>query len=119
MLPLPRRDRLGRPQKDFKMLGHETTLTALCAQTGMGITVVPPAYWALDEGGDEPTATVACPCGEDIIPPLLEGPRMHESCERGYFFDGRQVWALHSPKPQADAAPAQPGVDVPEEPSVD
>ena len=101
--PLPKTDRLGRPQKDPHRLFHGIG-GALWLAERIPAREVPPEFWALDTSdADEPMAIVACPCSASPQVRLL-GAITPCECERYFFFDGRTVWVWRD----AGAVPDEP-----------
>lgn len=76
------------------------------AELGIPLRPVPPEFWTLDaDEAGEPVAVIACPCGHDPHTPKLHSPvecqaRRPSTCPRYFFFDGENVYAFNSPKPE-------------------
>lgn len=114
--PIPKFDRVGRPQHDpQKLFASIEGITRLAEW--IPIVLVPSEFWALDvvetggvrfdrnTGHETPltveSAIVACPCGHDCVVPILDEPTKCEAedcdCERWFAFTGKDVWAYNSP----------------------
>jgi hypothetical protein len=81
-----------------------------CAERGIKPKVVPSEFWALDaDGRGDPLAIISCPCGNQPLVKALAAPiecRAEDDCERYFFFDGENVFAFNSPKPESIVADA-------------
>lgn len=117
--PIPKLDRVGRPQHDpAKLFASIEGLNWLAER--LLVVLVPGEYWTLDvrETGrtridatgkelpiTEEVAVVACPCGHDCAVPVLEAPTQCEvegcPCTRWFAFDSRDVWVFNSPADRA------------------
>lgn len=106
-MPIPKVDRVGRPQHDPKRLMHGME-GALWTAERVPPRLVPDAYWQLDIDADgDPVAVVSCPCGYMPIAPALEAlvECLGDACGRYFFFNGKNVWAYNSPTPTAPEEP--------------
>lgn len=80
------------------------------AELGVTPKLVPSEFWALDASDTgEPVATISCPCGHQPFAPKLDAPvecqaGRPSTCPRSFFFDGENVYAFNSPRPEPVAA---------------
>lgn len=58
--------------------------------------LVPPEFWTAEESDERRYALISCRCGADTRVELGASPVKCE-CERWFFYDGTNLWALISP----------------------
>lgn len=66
-------------------------------RAGLRYKLVPQEFWAETAEGGLTVAEVACPCGHSPQARVAAYPTPCE-CERWFFFDGTDVWALNTPE---------------------
>lgn len=66
-------------------------------RAGVPRRVIGRQHWVAQSRLDGDCAVVSCPCGEAAAVPLARSPTRCE-CDRWFFYDGTDVWALLGPK---------------------
>jgi hypothetical protein len=92
------RARADPDRSPHQLTGFTTVQVALGA--GIKLRQVPRKAWKRGEDGDGYTiATVTCACGGEPTAYIAEAPTKCPGCERWFFYDSSDVWALNSPAP--------------------